>query len=75
MGNFIEHALIASGRRINPIFVFHKSVLKLGPKRFLAAGSTVPYAGTLFGLYFACRCNFLSSHLRLAFNDRDDRHI
>ena len=27
-----------------------------GPKRFLAAGSTVPYAGALFGVYFACRC-------------------
>ena len=26
-----------------------------GPKRFLAAGSTVPYAGALFGVYFANR--------------------
>ena len=35
------------------------SYVNPGPKRFLAAGSTVPYAGALFGLYFSCRWKFL----------------
>jgi len=35
-------------------FDFVRAGVVSGRKRFLAAGSTVPYAGALFGIYFAC---------------------
>jgi len=48
-------------------FDFVRAGVVSGPKRFLAAGSTMPYAGTLFGLYFACRDpESTSSQLRWA---------
>jgi len=48
-------------------FDFVRAGVVSGPKRFLAAGSTVPYAGALFGVYFACRDpESTSSQLRWA---------
>merc|ERR1712172_226897 len=48
-------------------FDFVRAGVVSGPKRILAAGSTVPYAGALFGIYFACRDpESTSSQLRWA---------
>jgi len=48
-------------------FDFVRAGVVSGRKRFLAAGSTVPYAGALFGIYFACRDpESTSSQLRWA---------
>jgi len=50
----ISSGLLAS-LTLYPFDFVRGGVLQPGIRRILSAGSTVPYAGTLFGLYFTCR--------------------
>jgi len=61
IGNFatpfffgLSSGLLAS-ISLYPFDFVRGGVLKPGLLRILSAGSTVPYAGALFGLYFSCR--------------------
>ena len=67
-----NNLLIISYKCYHSLVVRHEVHLRFfpGPKRFLAAGSTVPYAGALFGVYFACRCRPFTWTKNIQFLDR-----
>jgi len=46
---------LGASASLYPFDFVRSGVLQPGLRRILSAGSTVPYAGTLFGVYFACR--------------------
>ena len=46
---------LAASASLYPFDFVRKGVVKPGLKRVISAGSTVPYAGALFGIYFTCR--------------------
>merc|ERR1712080_67556 len=58
---------LAASITLYPFDFVRGGVVEPGIKRILSAGSTVPYAATLFGLYFSCRDpNSTSSQVKWA---------
>lgn len=59
---------LAASVTLYPFDFVRGGVVEPGFKRILSSGSTVPYAGMLFGLYFSCRDhNSTASQIKWAF--------
>ena len=46
---------LAASATLYPFDFVRSGVLKPGLSRIMSAGSTIPYAGALYGIYFSCR--------------------